>query len=499
MSDVVIGDILPYTQATAIASQTVFMTNWTANFASDVVVYQTPVGDAPDDATQILAYPADYSVSFIGSQEEVQVTLVTPANAGDIITITRQTPADRENLYTNTNFTPSMLNNDFGILTLVDQQAQLVNQLIAPRYNYSAVIAPNMSFPNANTILPILSAGQVWVMNLSGTGIITANFPSGDTGSGTINFGVQNELAWYAANGTTLSGLPTQDSSVLGTDINGTPSWSTLSSLLDSNFGSVQGSILYRDASLWNALPPGTSAYFLQTHGASSNPTWSPSLTLNVQILTTTGTYIPTVGMTYCTVELQGPGGGAGGSAAGASQYGIGGNGAGGGYCRKLFTAANIGASAAVVLPAGGAGGVGNNPGATASNATFIPVGPGAALTAGGGAGGLSESNIVIPTVASPVQGQGGTATGGDINIPGEDGDQGVIFVVSTNNAVGNNGAGGGSTLGLGGASFWTANSLNGNNGINYGGGGSGAYTLGTGSNTGGTGANSICIITEYI
>lgn len=181
MTQVVIGDILPYTQATAIQDQTVFGTNWTANFASDVVVYQTPFGDDPDDATQILPYPANYSVAFIGDQQQVQVTLVTGANAGDIITITRQTPADRENLYTNTNFTPSMLNNDFGILTLVDQQAQLVNQLIGPRYNYSAVIIDVV-----DTILPILGPNQIWAMNDSNTGIIAVDFSGGGGGGGTV-------------------------------------------------------------------------------------------------------------------------------------------------------------------------------------------------------------------------------------------------------------------------------------------------------------------------
>lgn len=167
MSQIVIGDISPYTQATAIASQTVFGTNWTANYYSDVVVYQTPSGTPPNDVTQILAYPADYSVSFIGDQQQVQVTLVTGANAGDIITITRNTPADRENLYSNTNFTPSMLNNDFGILTLVDQQAQLVNQLIGPRYNYSAVITDVV-----DTILPILTANQIWAKNSNNTSFV---------------------------------------------------------------------------------------------------------------------------------------------------------------------------------------------------------------------------------------------------------------------------------------------------------------------------------------
>ena len=175
MTQVVISDILPYTQTVANQNQTIFSTDWTANYASDVVVYYTPVGDAPDDVTQILPYPADYSVAFIGDGLIVQVTLVTPAiNTGDIVTIVRNTPADRVNLYTNTNFTPSMLNNDFGILTLVDQQAQLVNQLVGPRYNYSAQIDTVV-----DTILPILTANQGWVKNNADTAIIGYTFPAG--------------------------------------------------------------------------------------------------------------------------------------------------------------------------------------------------------------------------------------------------------------------------------------------------------------------------------
>lgn len=177
MSQVVIGDILPYTQATAILNQTVFGTNWTANYASDVVVYQTPAGDEPDDVIQILSYPSQYSVAFIGDQQQVQVTLVTGAGAGDIVTITRMTPADRENLYTNTNFTPTMLNNDFGILTLVDQQAQLVNQLIGPRYNYSAIITDVV-----DTILPILGPNQVWMKDEGNDAIVAVDFANPSSG-----------------------------------------------------------------------------------------------------------------------------------------------------------------------------------------------------------------------------------------------------------------------------------------------------------------------------
>lgn len=173
MSQVIINDIPPYTQAVATGGQTVFGTNWTANYASDVVVYVRPAGSVGNDALYIIPYPASYSVAFIGGSLEVQVTLVNPSTAGDIVTITRQTPADRENLYNNTNFLPSMLNNDFGILTLVDQQAQLVNQLIGPRYNYSSVIVPIV-----DTILPILGANEGWVKNSNNTAIIPYTFPS---------------------------------------------------------------------------------------------------------------------------------------------------------------------------------------------------------------------------------------------------------------------------------------------------------------------------------
>lgn len=227
-SQVIIGDISPYTQAIAILNQTVFGTNWTANAGSDVIVYQTPAGQAPDDVTQILQ-TSQYSVAFIGAQQQVQVTLVTPAGAGDIITITRQTPASRENLYTNTNFVPQMLNNDFGILTLVDQQAQLVNQLIGPRYNYSAVITDVV-----DTILPILGPNEVWVKNANNTAIIA--FDLGAAGTGTVSPGLQNELAWYAATGDTVEGLPTGNNGVLVTSNTGAPSISsTLPLAVQSN------------------------------------------------------------------------------------------------------------------------------------------------------------------------------------------------------------------------------------------------------------------------
>ena len=46
------------------------------------------------------------------------------------------------------------------------------------------------------------------------------------------------------------------------------------SALLDYAFGSTQGNILYRGASGWNVLGPGTAGYVLATGGVSGNPSW---------------------------------------------------------------------------------------------------------------------------------------------------------------------------------------------------------------------------------
>ena len=75
---------------------------------------------------------------------------------------------------------------------------------------------------------------------------------------GTVNSGTAGQIAWYATTGAAISGQ-------------------SLSNLLDAAVGSTQGSILYRSASSWAALTPGTVGYVLQSGGASANPSWAPS------------------------------------------------------------------------------------------------------------------------------------------------------------------------------------------------------------------------------
>lgn len=49
----------------------------------------------------------------------------------------------------------------------------------------------------------------------------------------------------------------------------------TLTAALDAAFGNAQGNLLYRGASNWTVLAPGTSGNFLQTAGAAANPAWA--------------------------------------------------------------------------------------------------------------------------------------------------------------------------------------------------------------------------------
>lgn len=243
-SNQIINDIIPSTQFTATPSQVTFSTNWTANATSDVVVFARQAGEDANDILQLVSTSL-YTVEFVGDAQTVRVTFLTGRTTDDIITIIRSTPASRLNLYTNTNFTPSMLNEDFGILTLVDQQAQPFNtsnvaskRFPAPRYNLSATFKND---PNIDMILPILGANQVWIMNADEDEIQPFTLTESTIG-GLINPGELGEIAYYSADGSVISGLETLDDAVLITDGAGFPVMShTLPGVVVANITQLVG------------------------------------------------------------------------------------------------------------------------------------------------------------------------------------------------------------------------------------------------------------------
>jgi len=66
------------------------------------------------------------------------------------------------------------------------------------------------------------------------------------------------------------------------------PAFNTVSSFLDNSFSNTQGSVLYRGASGWAALSPGTSGQYLTTGGASANPSWTTVASSGVTSITGT-------------------------------------------------------------------------------------------------------------------------------------------------------------------------------------------------------------------
>ncbi len=203
---------------------------------------------------------------------------------------------------------------------------------------------------------------------------------------------------------------------------------------------------------------------------------------VKVQTASSSGTYSPSAGMLYCVAELVGGGGGGGGSQGGSGTGAAGGGGGAGGYCVGVFTAADIGASAAYAIGAAGGGGNAGVTGTSGGNSTFKT------MTANGGGGGSGGGTSAVAGTGGP-GGAGGTASGGFLALPGSAGDFGVCL---GSNALGGKGGAGP----FGGASAQSA-STPGINSNSIGSGASGGSSTTTGF-TGGTGSAGWLRITEY-
>ena len=219
--------------------------------------------------------------------------------------------------------------------------------------------------------------------------------------------------------------------------------------------------------------------------------------TINIIVLDTpgAGTYTPNTNLLQATVECIGGGAGGQGTGTSGSMANIGRSGGSGGYVKKLFSKSALGAMQPYFVGSGGAGGAaGINDGANGTDTTFSSGG--SLLTAGGGQ--QRGTNFLT--------GGGGTATGGDINIPGQAGYPGNSPSQTTAWTIGVGGPGGNSMYGSGGSAAIGSGASStpyqsGFNGTGYGSGGSGgAVAQGSVPNVaGGNGADGVIIITEYI
>jgi len=219
-----------------------------------------------------------------------------------------------------------------------------------------------------------------------------------------------------------------------------------------------------------------------------------PGSVVGVQAFTAGGTYTPTAGTKSQIVELWGGGGGGSGAVSGttgtACAFGLGGG--AGAYARRRYAIA-AGGTGTVVIGAGGAAGANTGAIAGAGGASTFTDGT-TLLTAPGGvagpASGAATANLFISIGAA------GTAasTNGDVNGRGDEGGRGLRL--TANVAV--SGRGGATSLGGAGQEVFV-NGPGNAAAANTGSGGSGGLSFNTGSpQTGGAGADGLCVITEF-
>ena len=492
-SQQIINDIEPRSQYVSTNGQTVFNTTWTADSASDIDVYAHADGVEADDATQLVS-TTEYNVTFVGTYETVRVTFTTGRVLDDIITIVRNTPSTRDNLYTNTNFTPSMLNQDFGVRTLVEQQNQMYNLDFAPHYNLSCTYTDNSNL-NIDIILPILGENQFWVKNLLNTKIIASDLPGPDDLPITGPFITYTESASLAnafdmgllddgivAQTVTASAATPYVLDIPLTVDNGGTGASSFTA-----FSVLTGGVTATDA-ITNVSGVGTTGQILTSNGAGTLPTWEAANQVVTIVITTYGTdttYTKPSNLAYLSIECVGGGGGGGGSTNSAgSGHLISGGGGGGTYSRSLYNADDIGATEAVTIGALGTGGTAGATGSDGGETSF-----GALCVSPGGSAGTN----------SPVPGQGGLGgTGNIVSGPGMPGLGGMASSINTTQyAMG----GGASTLwGAGGNPSVAGTTLTGKPAGGYGaGGGGGCSSNAGGATSGGDAAPGRIIIIEYL
>lgn len=242
------------------------------------------------------------------------------------------------------------------------------------------------------------------------------------------------------------------------------------------------GDIFYLDITAAQAAD-----YFSKTFDTFPNQT---GRLINIQTITTTGTYTPTAGTNSIIFYLVGGGGGGGGTSATTStQAAAGSGGSAGGVAIHRATS---GFSGQTITIGGGGAVVPGSPGGTGGTSSFLGI------TCLGGLGGNFGPAVTSSTVTI---GAGVTSvTGANIaNVQGESGHYGLIL--SLNACVG--GSGGGNYLTP--FTIAVARTINGSNGVSGlfpGGGGSGASCPSNGGSqsafAGGIGAAGVCIIYEY-
>lgn len=218
-----------------------------------------------------------------------------------------------------------------------------------------------------------------------------------------------------------------------------------------------------------------------RSSGAVSFP-FSPAA-LVPTVYSSSATWTKPAGLKALRVTVIGAGGGGGGAQGTASQAAAGGGGGGGGAVVKFLLAADLGATEAITIGAGGTGG--SSSGGNGTNGGTSSFGAHCSATGGS----LGFGMLTGTATAFGFMGGGGLGSGGDLNLQGGAGTFGLRL---SSSVVA--GGGGGNTI-FAGLGNGLGASANGRAGYPYGGGGGGARTNTATGYAGGDGADGVVMI----
>lgn len=162
----------PYDQYSATAGQTVFNYTFEIIDDTDLLVYQRADTADPDDSTQLLTLTTEYTVTGVGNENGGTIVLVSGATVNDVITIVQDVPVERDSSFTSGGVLRAEdLNAEYDNQTLIEQRAafDINNRML--KYNYSAILNGD-----ADTVLPVLGANQVWAKNAADTALVAVDF-----------------------------------------------------------------------------------------------------------------------------------------------------------------------------------------------------------------------------------------------------------------------------------------------------------------------------------
>ena len=135
----------------------------------------------------------------------------------------------------------------------------------------------NSGTPTSGQVAVWTGATTIQGVSTTGTGsVVLASSPA----LVTPNLGTPTVLHLNSADQLPLSGINIIANNTIASNIAGgtaNPAANTLTAVLDAIMSNSRGSILYRGASAWSALSPGTSGQVLQTGGSSADPSWTNS------------------------------------------------------------------------------------------------------------------------------------------------------------------------------------------------------------------------------